>query len=124
MSAIEKLNRLESLQAQADVIRLRFQELREQIMTPEIKAALADVDAEEATTLESLNEGITSLTDEVKQAVLDAGETVKGDNLQAVWVKGRVSWDTKSLDGYAVAHPELLGLRKEGSPSVSIRNVK
>ncbi len=124
METINKLNRLAELQAQADEIRLHFQDLREQIMTPEIKSALAEVDAEEATTLDSVAEGIARLTEEVKQEVLTIGASVKGDHLQAVWNKGRVSWDTKSLDGYAKAHPELLDLRKEGSPSVSIRNVK
>jgi hypothetical protein len=124
MNTIEKLNKLSDLQAQADAIRLHFQDLRENIMTPEIKEALADVDAEEVTTLEAVSAGISSLTDEVKQEVISGGASMKGDYLQAVWSKGRVSWDTKSLDGYAVAHPELTQFRKEGEPSVSIRSVK
>jgi hypothetical protein len=93
-------------------------------MTPEIKEALADVDAEEATTMEAVNAGISSLTDEVKQAVFINGASAKGDYLQAVWMKGRVSWDSKSLEGYAAAHPEIKAFRKEGEPTVSIRGVK
>jgi hypothetical protein len=38
-------------------------------------------------------------------------------------VKGRVSWDTKALDGYAVAHPEIEKLRIEGAPTVRIAKV-
>lgn len=124
MNTIEKLNRLSDLQAQADEIRLHFQDLREQIMTPEIKEALADVDAEEATTLEAVSAGISSLTEEVKQEVITGGASVKGDYLQAVWMKGRISWDTKALDGYAAAHPEIKAFRKEGEPTISIRGVK
>ncbi len=41
----------------------------------------------------------------------------------AVWSKGRETWDTKSLDGYALAHPEIASLRKVGDPSVSIRKI-
>ena len=119
-----KLDRLADMQAQADVIRIKFNELREKIMIPEIKAQLAEVDAEEQTTLEAVNDGIASLTNEIKAAVIAAGATVKGDYLQAVYAKGRVSWDTKSLDGYAAGHPEIAKFRKEGEPSVSIRNVK
>ncbi|MCG3145996.1 MAG: hypothetical protein HONDAALG_03775 [Gammaproteobacteria bacterium] len=52
------------------------------------------------------------------------GATVKGAALSAVYAKGRVSWDNKALEGYAVAHPELLAFRSEGAPSVSIRGVK
>jgi len=49
---------------------------------------------------------------------------VKGRELEAVYVKGRISWDNKALDGYAAAHPEIGAFRKQGDPSVSIRGVK
>jgi hypothetical protein len=124
MDIIQKLDKLADLQAQADVIRMKFNDLRDGVMTPEIKQALADIDAEERTTLEAVNEGIGKLTAEVKDAVILAGASVKGKYLQAVWAKGRVSWDTKALDGYAAGHPEIAQFRKEGEPSVSIRNVK
>jgi len=124
MNIEQQLDRLADLQAQADVIRMKFNELRDGVMTPEIKQALADIDAEEATTLEAVRAGIDNLTAEVKDAVILAGATVKSKYLQAVWAKGRVSWDTKALDGYAAGHPEIAQFRKEGEPSVSIRNVK
>ena len=124
MNIEQKLDQLADLQAQADVVRMKFNELRDQIMTPEIKAQLAEVDAEEATTLEAVKSGIDTLTAEVKSDVLKSSVTVKGKYLQAVWAKGRVSWDTKALDGYAAGHPEIVQFRKEGEPSVSIRNVK
>jgi len=120
----QQLDRLADLQAQADVVRMKFNELRDQIMTPEIKAKLAEVDAEEATTLEAVNGAISTVTTEVKDAVLAHGYSIKGKYLHAVWAKGRVSWDTKALDGYAAGHPEIVQFRKEGEPSVSIRNVK
>jgi hypothetical protein len=56
--------------------------------------------------------------------VLGKQESVKGELLQAVFSKGRTSWDTKKLEGYAIAHPELKELKKTGKPSVSIREVK
>ena len=120
----QQLDRLADLQAQADVVRMKFNELRDQIMTPEIKAKLAEVDAEEATTLEAVNGAIATVTTEVKEAVLAHGYSIKGNYLHAVLAKGRVSWDTKALDGYAAGHPEIAQFRKEGEPSVSIRNVK
>ncbi|CAK0771531.1 hypothetical protein CCP3SC15_4350001 [Gammaproteobacteria bacterium] len=39
----------------------------------------------------------------------------------AVYTKGRVSWDSKKLDGMMILVPELASARKEGEPSVSIR---
>ena len=60
----------------------------------------------------------------VKEAVLAKGETVKGSQMAAVWNKGKTSWDEKLLEGYAVAHPEILAARKVGKPTVSFRTVK
>jgi len=61
------------------------------------------------------------MEDNIKERVLLAGETVSGSVLKAVFNKGRTKWDTKALDGYAKAHPELLEFRSEGKPYVSIR---
>ena len=59
----------------------------------------------------------------IKAAVMALEEPVKGERLQAVINKGRVTWDSKLLEGYAVAHPEIKAARKEGEPTVTIRKV-
>lgn len=61
---------------------------------------------------------------EVKRLAAIYGESVRGAYLQAVYSKPRVVWDSKALDGYALAHPELFAFRREGEPSVSIKAVK
>jgi len=60
----------------------------------------------------------------VKTLVGGVGETVKGEHLMAVYSDGRVTWDTKEMDGYMVAHPEIKQFRNVGKPSVAIREVK
>lgn len=62
--------------------------------------------------------------DKINIGVLEKGESIKGELLQAVFSKGRTTWDTPALAGYAIAHPELNKLKKVGKPSVSIREVK
>lgn len=124
MNTSEKLERLAQLQAKFDTIRLNFDELRNSILTPEIRAQLAEIDAEQQYSEMMANASIAELTDEIKAEVLAIGASIRGGNYQAVLSKGRVSWDTKSLDGYAAAHPEILPFRKETSPSVSIRVIK
>jgi len=124
MDTYEKLNRLSDMQAQLDVIRLHFDNLREQVMTPEIKQALADIDAEQATTMETMQGGIDQLTAEIKGEVIAGGATVKGAHLMAVYAKGRVTWDSKLLEGLMIAVPALAQARKEGEPSVALRGVK
>lgn len=73
--------------------------------------------------LQDLATAIAEQEAAVKAAVLTHGASVKGAHLQAVWSKGRVSWDTKKLDGLMIAVPQLAQCRSEGAPSVSIRKV-
>ena len=117
----QKLDQLAEFHAQRDVAMLEKQALLDEIYTAEIKLRMAEIEAEFAGKTEAVNENIAALEAEIKQAVVAHGASVKGTVFHAVFAKGRVSWDTKSLDGYATAHPELLSFRKEGEPSVSIR---
>lgn len=118
-----KLDELSELYAQRDLATLEKQRLIDEIYTAEIKAKIAEIDAEFAGKNEAVSEKITALEAEVKQAVLVNGASIKGQFLHAVYTKGRVTWDSKALDGYAKAHPELVEYRKEGEPSVSLRKI-
>jgi len=57
----------------------------------------------------------------IREAVLEGAHSVKGEYLQAVYMKGKETVDMKALKGYAAAHPEVMGLVKVGEPSVQIR---
>jgi len=124
MNTIEKLNLLAELREQRTALDEHYTELRQALIPPEIKQALEDVDAEKSGLVSGLDAKIGALEAEIKTDVLLRGETIKGDRIQAIYNKGRVSWDVAALDGYAAAHPEIAQFRKEGEPSVSIRNVK
>jgi hypothetical protein len=118
-----KLNLIAEYQSQKDLLNLNKQEIIDTILTPEIKAKIAEIEAEFAGKGEAADNNIAALTAEVKVMVIQAGATVKADHYQAVYVKGRVTWDGKTLDGFAVAHPEILFARKEGDPSVTLRRI-
>jgi hypothetical protein len=124
MDVTMQLDELADLQLGQDAIRLRKQEEIDLIITPEIKERLAEIDAKYQGEMESIQSRISVLDYDIRQAVLKLGESIKGSRLHAVWNKGRVSWDTRALDGYSKAHPELNEFRKEGEPSISIRPVK
>ena len=119
-----KLDQLAEFQSQRDVAMFEKQRLLDEVYSAEIKQRMAEIEAEFAGKTEAVNENIASLEAEIKQAIIAHGASVKGSVFHAVFTKGRVSWDTKSLEGYATAHPELLTFRKEGEPSVSIRVAK
>lgn len=120
----DKLDELANLRAAHDALTLQKQALIDTVLTDEIKAQLADIDSEFLGKHEAINDKANPLEAEIKQAIIEYGVSVKGTFLHAVFMKGRVSWDGKSLEGYMAAHPEISAFRTEGEPSVSLRNVK
>jgi hypothetical protein len=100
------------------------QELVDKVITPEIKAQLADIDAEFAEVEAMLNREAEDLANVVKDAVIATEQTVRGTTHMAVYSKPRVSWDTKMLDGLALVLPQVNEAKTIGQPSVSIRLIK
>jgi hypothetical protein len=89
----------------------------------QVEQRKAEISAEFAGKVEAANANIAKLTAAVKAEVIKAGQTVKGKFLQAVYVKGRVTWDTAKLDGLMILLPQLKDARKEGEPSITIRRI-
>lgn len=107
-------------EVQEEVARLRGRILElERPHRERVARICADTEAD----LEAMAADIADLEDEVKRLATSLGHSVKGRSLQAVYTKGRASWDDKALQGYGAAHPEILAFRKEGAPSVSLRAV-
>lgn len=123
MDVYEQIERYSDLGFGIDVLQAEKQALIDSVLTPEIKEKLAEIDAEFAPKFEALNLERSLLEAQIKAVVLEAGQSIKGTHHQFTWSKPRVSWDTKALDGYAKAHPEITQFRKEGEPSVSVRKV-
>ncbi len=118
-----KLDELAELRAVAEAARLDYETRRADILSV-VQPQLADLDREVKPKLAVAELTAAQLEGEVKVLVIGAGESVKGARLHAVYSKGRVTWDSKALDGYAAAHPEVAAFRREGEPSVTIRAVK
>ena len=91
------------------------------ILTPQIRDALAAVDETFRGDERVASMRVAELQERIKAEVLRVGETVTGSFKQAVYQRGRVTWDTKGLDGFAVAHPEVATFRKQGDPIVVIK---
>ena len=121
MDIYGKIERYSDLGAGIDLVNQEKAALIDTVLTPEIKEKLAEIEAEFEPRIEQLSSEKSMLESEIKMEVLEAGRTIKGTFHSFVWSKPRVSWDTKALDGYAAAHPEIAQFRTEGSPSVSVR---
>ena len=62
-----------------------------------------------------IREKLDSLKKDIKSVVLQGGNAISHGAVTATYRKGytRVSWDSKGLDGYAVANPGVLHFRRE-----------
>ena len=120
----EKLDMLGELITIRENLIAEQKTLIDNLIPPEIKTQIMDVESEFDDKLNQVNENINSLESTVKEQVKVFGQSVKGELIQAVWSKPRITWDTKGLEGFLVAHPEIKAFRKEGEPSVSIRLFK
>lgn len=123
MKAHEILEQLTELYAQQDLLKIAKYDARNAAIPEEVVAAFADIDAEFSPKLDAVAEKIAALEADAKAAVLAEGATAKGGALQAVYTKGRVTWDGKKLDGMMSLIPQLEDARKVGEPSVTIRKV-
>ena len=126
MNTQEKLNELSALKMAIETNREYYNGLKEdwlkQIPT-EVKEALDKIDAEFNERQAEVGKQISELEAEIKLDVINLGSTVKGEFLMAVYNKGRITWDNKGLEGFMVAHPEIVAFRKEGDPSVTLRKI-
>jgi hypothetical protein len=68
-------------------------------------------------------ENIAKLEAEIKEDVKATGQSVKGSFFHAVYVKGRITWNTDKMEAWIIDHPFLMEARKEGAPSVTLRKV-
>lgn len=117
----DKLERLADLHDAVALLRAEYEQAKEAAVPPMVKAALAGVDEEFLERLTEAESRLVEMETEVKAEVAAAGQTMAANGVRAVWVKGRVTWDAKSLDGYALTKPELFAFRREGEPSVRLQ---
>lgn len=120
---VDKLKRLENLKGAADAARLDYESKRADILK-QIQSQLDALDSEYKPLLDSAEENISTLENEIKTDVLLHGESVTGGMYRATFTKGRVSWDSEGIEKYASSHPEVMQFRKQSQPSVTLRVVQ
>lgn len=87
---------------------------------PEAHDLIYDEVAMHEETLAFLDEQIATLEVDIKAGVMSAGFDATGSIYRATITPGRVTWDGRGLDKYAVAHPELSQFRRQGEAYVTI----
>lgn len=122
-SVVFQLDAMGRIEKDIEVLTQAQEAARRVILAP-VQAQLDALTAQYAPDLQHLADKRAALEASVKTDVKMLGESVKGTHFQAVFAKGRVSWNDDQLMGYAVAgHPEIEAFRSVGDPSVSMRKV-
>jgi len=121
MTTEEKMELYYSRREALQLLALKEQEEIDKVLTPEIMAQVESIRTKYKDTKEAVSFELGVLEQEIKADALSRKCTIKSKNVMAVWNKGRVSWDSKLLEGMAKLEPKLLAARKEGEPTVSIR---
>ncbi len=119
----KKLEMLSILHAQLAGLRSEKQRLIDESLPAEYGTRISEIEQEFAQKEEAAKINIETLAAEIRANTLAFGRTVRGAEYQAVWSRGRISWDDRALSLYARAHSEILPFRKEGKPVISIRRI-
>ena len=107
---------IKDLQDQKDV-------LKSNVLTEEQVATINQIEEDFEGQLRPLIQELKRLEDNLKAITIAKGETQRGTMHMFTYSKPRVTWDSKGLEGYMVAHPEVKAFRKVGDPSVSVRKI-
>lgn len=121
--AISLLDKLGSLFDHIDHLTQEKGELLDAAIPAEVKDKLQEISLSYEIALQTARAEAAELQERIKAAVLEYGESIQGGTVKAIHVKGRESWDTKALDGYAIAHPEILSLKTVGEPSIRFKKL-
>lgn len=117
------LNSMAIINKELESLALKKQEAIDRILTPEIRAAIEDINAEFRPMEEGAMENKNALERFVRERTIEFGKTVTGDYLQAVFTNGKKTWDTKKLTEYIKTHPELEDVYAQGDPFIQIKKV-
>jgi Protein of unknown function, DUF len=109
-------------ETRAAAIALRQEDLARRLdilarVQPEIDA----LDAEMSARLKPLEAEIARLEALLKEGVRAAGRTFAYKGIRVTYARGRVTFDNKGLQAYALQNPEVNEFRKVGQPTVYLR---
>lgn len=116
-----RLNDLADLRAKKDLLDIQKKDLIDSVIPTEVKIKLREIDDEFADAYSALATALQEVESEIKHAVIEQGHSFTGNALQAVYMPGPVTWESKVLEGMAKLIPQINEARKEGEPFVQIR---
>lgn len=112
----EKVDRLADLHTALTVLELQKQEVLRKHLPPEALQMIEEIDAEFTDRKGQVEAEIKELAEEVERGTIERGYSVTGQFGQMVYQPGRVTWDTKKLEGMATLIKGINEARRVGKP--------
>lgn len=116
----QRLARLEAARVALIAANEEHTQRREEILHP-VQGQLDALEVEFQDRLEALRVENEQAEAEARMVVLGYGASFRYGRVQAVYARGRVTWDTRGLARYLESHPEVGQFRRVGQPTVSFR---
>lgn len=117
------LDELHELSCAIDAARLDRDAMIEALLTAEQRTMMQEIKEEYNPRISAAEQRHAELEMVVRDAVRDAGESVKGEHISALVIKPRVTWDTEGLLAMASrpGNAWVLEFVRLGQPTVQIR---
>ena len=90
----------------------------------QIQVKLEEIDMEFADKIEVIESMVKEKKDQLQKFLKDYGKPIKSTFYSYTFKDGKPDWNTDALDGYALTHPEILWMRKDGSPITRLTKIK
>lgn len=120
--ALDKVKDYEQAVVDADKWETLYQERRDLILAY-VKDELDALDVEMQPYLSASRSHAAKAAEAAKNAVLELGQTVRGESLLFVYNRGRTSWNSAKLSGMMALIPQLKEAQSVGEPTISIRSL-
>lgn len=116
---IKLMDTLADTEIQLDLVVAEKETLKKSRIPLNIQLDMESIDEEYASKIEAVKGNIKARKEQLQTLLKEHGKPVKSKRY--TWsFEEKVEWNTDALDGYALTHPEILWMRKEGKPTTRL----
>ena len=112
---------LSELTTDMEKIVSELEKAKHDIIPTSLRRKLARIEREYEQRMMPVRTRIDAVSESIRTDTVSYGQSIKNAGWHAVYAGGRITWNTAGLEGYAVAHPEVLEFQKDSGPYVTIR---
>ena len=115
----ERMDALADIEIQRDMVVAERDTLKQKQLPVDIQAELEQIDEEFAPKIEQIELNIKARKEQLQAMLKEYAKPVKSKFYTWTY-ESKTEWNADALDGYALSHPEILWMRKEGKPTTRL----